>query len=86
MNFEKLAAARRSVRAYRPDPVPEPLLRQVLEAARLAPSACNRQPFRIVVAVSDVQGGDPGAFADGAHQVDHGQSGFIIQGAERFVQ
>ena len=49
MNFQQLVAARRSVRAYRPDPVPEPLLHDVLEAARLAPSACNRQPFRIVV-------------------------------------
>ncbi|MCL4809563.1 MAG: nitroreductase family protein [Thermoanaerobaculia bacterium] len=49
MDFRRLAAARRSVRAYRPDPVPEALLREVLEAARLAPSACNRQPFRVVV-------------------------------------
>ena len=49
MDFRQLIAARRSVRAYRPDPVPEPLLLEVLEAARLAPSACNRQPFRVVV-------------------------------------
>lgn len=49
MDFQKLAETRRSVRAYRPDPVPEPLLLQVLEAARLAPSACNRQPFRVLV-------------------------------------
>ena len=49
MDFQNLITARYSVRAYRPDPVPEPLLRQVLEAARLAPSACNRQPFRVVV-------------------------------------
>jgi nitroreductase len=49
MDFQRLAAARYSVRSYSPDPVPEPLLREVLEAARLAPSACNRQPFRIVV-------------------------------------
>lgn len=49
MDFQQLALARRSVRAYRPDAVPEPLLRQVLESARLAPSACNRQPFRVIV-------------------------------------
>jgi nitroreductase len=49
MDFQHLVAARTSVRAYRPDPVPETLLRKVLEAARLAPSACNRQPFRVVV-------------------------------------
>jgi nitroreductase len=49
MDFRNLLAARRSVRSYRPDPVPDPLLHDVLEAARLAPSACNRQPFRVVV-------------------------------------
>ena len=49
MDFRELVVARRSVRAYRPDPVPESLLREVLEAARLAPSACNRQPFRVLV-------------------------------------
>ena len=49
MDFQQLVAARRSVRSYRPDPVAEPLLRQVLESARLAPSACNRQPFRVIV-------------------------------------
>ncbi len=49
MDFQKLILARYSVRAYRPDGVPEPLLREVIEAARLAPTASNRQPFRIVV-------------------------------------
>lgn len=49
MDFRELVAARRSVRAYRADPVPEALLLEVLEAARLAPSACNRQPFRVLV-------------------------------------
>ena len=38
-----------SCRAYKPDPVPEQQVRQILEAARLAPSACNLQPWRLVV-------------------------------------
>ncbi len=49
MDFLELARRRRSVRAYRPDPVPPAVLEQVLEAARLAPTACNRQPFRLLV-------------------------------------
>ena len=49
MDFLTLAKARYSVRAYRPDPIPDGLLAQVLEAARLAPTACNRQPFQILV-------------------------------------
>lgn len=39
-------ARRVSCRAYLPDPVPQALLLQILEAARLAPSACNQQPWR----------------------------------------
>jgi len=42
-------ASRYSVRAYRPDPIEERTLQRVLEAARLAPTAANRQPFRLIV-------------------------------------
>ena len=49
MDFQELLLARYSVRAYLPDNVPEILLREVLEAARLAPTAANRQPFRVIV-------------------------------------
>ena len=48
-NFLELAEARRSVRAYKPDAVPEEMLQTVLEAGRLAPSACNKQPWRFIV-------------------------------------
>lgn len=40
---------RRSIRVYAPDPVPEDLLRQVMEAARWAPSAANLQPWQFIV-------------------------------------
>lgn len=49
MDFLKLAEARRSVRAYQSIPVEEEKLSQVLEAARLAPTASNLQPFRLIV-------------------------------------
>ncbi|MBU0490704.1 MAG: nitroreductase family protein [Chloroflexi bacterium] len=49
MDFSSLITTRYSVRAYRADPVPEGVLNRVLEAARLAPTAANRQPFRILV-------------------------------------
>ncbi len=41
--------ARRSVRSYTPEPVPDEVLLRLLEAARLAPSASNIQPWRFVV-------------------------------------
>jgi nitroreductase len=40
---------RRSVRSFRPDPVPEGDLRKMLEAASWAPSAGNCQPLELVV-------------------------------------
>ena len=49
MTFLDLARRRYSVRSYRPDPVPDDLLATVLEAGRLAPTAANRQPIRILV-------------------------------------
>jgi nitroreductase len=49
MEFSQLITRRYSVRAYRPDPVEDTKLQQVLEAARMAPTAANRQPFQIIV-------------------------------------
>ena len=49
MNFLELAEKRYSCRAYRPDPVEDEKLQQVLEAVRLAPSATNLQPYRFIV-------------------------------------
>ena len=40
---------RRSIRRYRKDPVPEDVLRNILEAGRLAPSADNAQPWHFIV-------------------------------------
>jgi len=52
-SFADLAVRRISVRRYRPDPIPEEVLQRVLETARMAPSAANRQPWRILVARSE---------------------------------
>ena len=49
MEFGELIENRYSVRAYKTDPVEDEKLLAVLNAARLAPTACNKQPFRLVV-------------------------------------
>ena len=49
MEFSELVSQRYSVRAYRPVPVEDEKLQKVLEAARLAPTAANRQPLQIIV-------------------------------------
>ncbi len=49
MSVADVIARRVSCRAYKSDPVPEAHVLQILEAARLAPSACNKQPWRFAV-------------------------------------
>ena len=49
MNVYEAINARRSVRAYQNKPVPEKTLNRILEAARLAPTARNRQDWKLVV-------------------------------------
>jgi nitroreductase len=50
MDFFELVKTRRSIRMYKSDPVEKEKIEQILEAARLAPSAGNCQPyeFRLV--------------------------------------
>ncbi len=47
--IERAVFYRRSVRNFKDKPVPEPLIRRVLEAGRFAPSAGNCQPWKFVV-------------------------------------
>lgn len=46
---------RRSVRRFLPDPVPPGVLSRILETARFAPSAHNRQPWRFAAVVTEEQ-------------------------------
>ncbi|MEN3949969.1 5,6-dimethylbenzimidazole synthase [Iodidimonas sp. SYSU 1G8] len=47
-NLESLLAWRRDVRRFRTDPVPDMLVRHLLDLAALAPSVGNSQPWRFV--------------------------------------
>jgi nitroreductase len=49
MELSQLLQSRYSVRAYLSDPVEPEKLEKVLQAANLTPTACNRQPFRLIV-------------------------------------
>ena len=49
MNFKELAAARYSVRQFKNEPVGQDKIDLILEAARNAPTAANKQPQRILV-------------------------------------
>ncbi len=49
MDVFEVIKVRRSVREFKSDPIPDEKLGMILEAARLAPSAGNRQPWRFVL-------------------------------------
>lgn len=49
MNFAEAISTIRSIRKYQDRDVEEEKLQRILETARLAPSALNRQPYRIYV-------------------------------------
>lgn len=52
--FRALAQARRSVRDFLPNLVPDAVLREAIQLAQLSPSACNRQPWQVYL-VSDAE-------------------------------
>lgn len=45
--------SRRSVRKYKSTPVPEGILKEVLSAARMAPSGVNAQPWKFIVVTDE---------------------------------
>ena len=49
---EKIIMERRSIRSFRKEPLPDGMIRRILEAGRFAPSAGNMQPWRFVVVKS----------------------------------
>lgn len=53
MTINEICNIRESVRDYSSAPVEKEKLDYVLEAARLAPSACNRQPYKLIVLESE---------------------------------
>jgi nitroreductase/NAD-dependent dihydropyrimidine dehydrogenase PreA subunit len=47
--MERTIMERRSVRNFTDEPVPDPIIRRILEAGRFAPSAGNHQPWQFIV-------------------------------------
>ena len=53
MTFQELTHARYSVRSFKDAPIKDEELNLILEAGRVAPTACNNQPQKIYVAKSE---------------------------------
>lgn len=55
LNTDDAIRARRSVRGFRPEPVPDELMQRVFDLAQCAPSNCNTQPWVVHVASGAVR-------------------------------
>jgi len=49
MDLFETVEKRRSIRKFKPNPIPDKDLKKILEAGRLAPSGGNRQPWSFIV-------------------------------------
>jgi len=53
MTFSELIKARRSVRGYRPDPLPREVIEEIISVAKWAPSSMNTQPWYVHVVTGE---------------------------------
>ncbi len=49
LTVSEAVLSRRSIRAFKPDPVPLDVLHRVMDTARWAPSGCNFQPWEATI-------------------------------------
>ena len=53
MDILEAIRTRKSIRSFKPDPVPKEILEKVIDIARRSPSAANTQPWEITVVVGE---------------------------------
>ncbi len=54
MNYDDVILGRRSIRGYKPDPVPREVLEEIVSLATRAPSSYNSQPWHLHIASGEV--------------------------------
>ena len=54
MKYDEVVSGRRSIRGYKPDPVPQSLIKEVLGLAMRSPSSMNTQPWNFTIVTGEV--------------------------------
>jgi len=54
VQYDEVVSGRRSIRGYKPDPVPQSLIKEVLGLAMRSPSSMNTQPWNFTVVTGEV--------------------------------
>ena len=83
MEVTEAIRTRRSIRGYKPDPVPMEILKRVLETATFSPSAMNTQPWEVAVITGETLDNVRRANVDVLRSGTDILSGINYQGAYR---
>jgi nitroreductase len=87
MLFDDVILGRRSIRGYKPDPVPRALIEEILALAMRAPSSMNTQPYHFYVvggaALDAIRAGNTERMIEGVPQSREFRTGEAFAGAHR---
>lgn len=87
MLFDQVVQGRRSIRGYKPDPVPRALIEEILALALRAPSSMNTQPWNFTVVTGEpldrIRRGNSERMVAGVPQSREFRTGNAFAGAHR---
>ena len=87
MQFDEVMLGRRSIRGYKPDPVPRKLIEEVLTLAMRAPTSMNTQPWHFYVITGEplnrIRAGNTERMVAGVPQSREFRSGPAFAGVHR---
>jgi nitroreductase len=87
MQFDEVILGRRSIRGYKPDPVPKELIKEILTIAMRAPSSMNTQPYNFYVITGEplnrIRQGNTERMVAGVPQSREFRTGGAFEGKHR---
>ena len=87
MRFDDVLLGRRSIRGYKPDPVPQELISEILSIAMRAPSSMNTQPWNFYVITGEplnrIRAGNTERMVAGVPQSREFRTGEAFAGVHR---
>jgi nitroreductase len=87
MEYDDVILGRRSIRGYKPDPVPRTLIEEVLRLAMRAPSSYNSQPYNFHVITGEplerIRAGNVARIQSGAEDAREFRTGQPFAGVHR---
>ena len=87
MQFDEVVLGRRSIRGYKPDPVPQDIIKDILKLAMRAPSSMNTQPYNFYVITGEplakIRAGNTENMLAGVPQSREFRTGVAFDGVHR---